>query len=147
MNSTSKTETGGLTILMMGCGELGVSVATLLSELGHGIFIMDSSSEALGKLPGGKVEDGHITPLLTTTSFQNDLLHQSIPEPDIFIAITESDTQNALFAQLAQKVLRPERVICRIENTALQEMYLQSGIIAISGKNILTKMIVDSVDA
>jgi Trk K+ transport system NAD-binding subunit len=146
MNSTSKIEAGGLTILMMGCGELAVSVATQLAELGHGIFILDSSSEDLDKLPSGKVEDGHITPLLTTMSLQNDLLQPSIPEPDVFIAITESDTQNALFAQLVQKLLRPEKIICRIEDAALQEMYLQSDIIAISGKNVISKMIVDSVN-
>ena len=145
MNSTSKIDTDALTILMIGCSELAISVATLLAELGHGIFILDSSSEALGKLPDGKVEDGHITPLLTTMSLQNDLLQPSIPEPDVFIAITESDTQNALYAQLAQKLLRPEKIICCIENIDLQEMYLQSDIVAISGKNIITKMIVDSV--
>ena len=145
MNSTSKIDADALTILMIGCSELAISVATLLAELGHGIFILDSSSEALGKLPDGKVEDGHITPLLTTMSLQNDLLQPSIPEPDVFIAITESDTQNALSAQLAQKLLRPEKTICRIENIDLQEMYLQSDIVAISGKNIITKMIVDSV--
>ena len=137
---------GNTTMVIMGCDELGVSVATLLSEQGHIIHVLDHRPEALEMLPTGKVEDGHITPLMTTGSLHHDLSNPSIREPGVFMALSDSDTQNALAGQIAQHTFSIPTVICRIEDPSLQEMYAELNIVAVSAVNLITGMVVDAAN-
>ena len=72
MVSPGERLSGSQNMVIMGCDDLGASVATALSEQGHVVHVLDSRSEAFERLPPGKVEDGRIVPFLGTGTLQGD---------------------------------------------------------------------------
>ena len=130
---------GARRMMVIGCGGLGATVATSLSERGHAVHILDTRSEAFNRLPSGEVENGHIVPYAGDGTVHDDLLRASAQDADVFIALSGSDTKNALAAQIARHVHQIPTVICRIDDPAMQEMYTNLGLVAISATTLVSQ--------
>ena len=81
--------------VILGCGKLGSRLAEKLSEAGHQIVIMDRDREALKQLgPNFKGET------LAGSSFIEANIERIFEvKVDVFIAVTDKDNVNILFAQ------------------------------------------------
>ena len=134
-------------MVIVGCGGLGASVATTLSEEGHTLHILNADREAFDRLPAGPIADGHIVPIIGDGTLQRDLLNASVQDADVFMALTDSDSENALAAQMAKLIYQVPLVICRIDDPEKQQMYNALGLVAVSATRLVTEAVVEATRA
>lgn len=106
-------------IVIVGCGRLGASLATVLSDQNKSVTVIDISEEAFRKLPlsyGGFtiVGDG------TDMDILNDI---NIREADVLIASTDNDDTNIMAAQIAKQICKVKKVVVRIRDDSKQAAY------------------------
>lgn len=138
-----KTAAGPKHTVIMGCESLGAAVSTALAERGHKIHIVDTRRESFDRLPVSVIQDGHIVPVLGNGTIAGDLVKASIQDADVFMALSDNDTINALAGQIAKHIHKVPRVICRIDDPSRQEMYNDLDMVAISSTNFVTQTIID----
>lgn len=130
--------------VVVGCGRIGARVAAALSEEGFVVQILDISSVAFDLLPPGMIENRHIIPILGDGTLETDLRRASAQEADVFVALTGTDTRNAMSAQIAKHLLQVPIVICRMNDPTMAEMYNKLEIKAISATMLVTDMVLDA---
>ena len=131
----------------MGCGGLGASVAVSFFEQGHTVYVLDLSEEAFVRLPRGAIIDRQIVPIVGNGTVRQDLSRASLQDAGVFVALTGMDTRNALASQMAKHLYRVPTVICRIDDPAMQNMYNNLGIIAISATILATDLVIKASGA
>ena len=131
----------------MGCNGIGAAVATTLVNQGHTVHVLDSHEGAFGRLPPGGIEEGHIVPIIGDGTLQQGLVKASVQDADVFMALSNSDTRNALAAQRAKQVYQVPKVICRIDDPDLNEMYNELDIQAVGATMLVTEMLVKETNA
>ena len=144
MLQTDRTTVGDRNVTIMGCGGLAASVAITLSDQGYGIHILDRQLDAFNRLPPGKTQSGEIVPIVGDGTLQLDLLKAAIEDADVFMALSASDTRNALAAQVASNIFRVPTVVCRVEDPVMQKVYEGLGIVAIGATTLVTNMAVEA---
>ncbi len=97
LNNTDRTE---LNIILVGCGNVGITLVERLSEEGHYITIIDKDAEIVKTVSStydvmGVVGNG---------SSYNILMEAGIENADLIIAVTDSDELNLLCCTIAKKV-------------------------------------------
>ncbi len=130
--------------VIMGCGDLGASIAVALAELGHTVHILDPHATSFEVLPQGRISDQQIIPIIGDGTLSGDLRKAGIEDAAIFIAVSGLDARNALGAQLASQVFEVPKVICRMDDPARQKMYNDLGLVAISGTTLARDMVVQA---
>ena len=144
MLQTDRTTVGDRKVTIMGCGGLAASVAITLSDQGYGIHILDLRIESFNRLPPGKTQSGEIIPIVGDGTLQQDLLKAAIEDADVFMALSDSDTRNALAAQVASNIFRVPTVICRVEDPIMQKVYAGLGIVALGATNLVAENAVNA---
>ena len=134
-----------LRVVVIGCGGLGSAVTASLAESGHAIHVLDPDASAFDGLPQSLVEDGTIVTCAGDGTAGRDLIKVSTPVADVFMALSGSDTRNALAAQLARQVYGVPRVVCRIDDPTLCEMYKGLGLIAVSSTSLAAENVVQAL--
>ena len=137
---------GSKRIVIMGCGGLAASIAITLSDQGHTVHILDRRQESFDRLPPGKTEAGEIVPIVGDGTLQQDLLKASIQDADVFMALSETDTRNALAAQVTSRIFQVPLVVSRIDDPAIQIMYENLGVVAIGVATLMTDMAVKAAN-
>ena len=137
MLQTARTTVGDRKVTIMGCGGLAASVAVTLSDQGYSVHILDRHIDSFNRLPPGKTQSGEIVPIVGDGTFQQDLLKAAVEDADVFMALSESDTRNALAAQVASNIFRVPTVICRVEDPVMQKVYAGLGIVAIGATTLV----------
>ena len=100
-------------VLVMGCGEVGVLIATALWREGHQVSVMDAAVGNLRRLPKELQQDA----ILGDGTQEDDLRRAGIESREAFVAVSAEDTDNIFAAQMARHVFHVERVVCRINDT------------------------------
>ena len=139
MLQTDRTTVGNRKVTIMGCGGMAASVAITLSDQGYGIHILDLRIDSFNRLPPGKTQSGEIIPIVGDGTLQQDLLKAAIEDADVFMALSDSDTRNALAAQVASNIFRVPTVICRVEDPIMQKVYAGLGIVALGATNMVAE--------
>ena len=139
MLQTDRTTVGNRKVTIMGCGGMAASVAITLSDQGYGIHILDLRIDSFNRLPPGKTQSGEIIPIVGDGTLQQDLLKAAIEDADVFMALSDSDTRNALAAQVASNIFRVPTVICRVEDPIMQKVYVGLGIVALGATNMVAE--------
>ena len=134
-------------MVIMGCGGLGATVATSLTDQGHVLHILDVTADAFDRLPVGLIEAEQIVPLVGDGTSERDLMKASIQDSTVFMALSGSDTQNALAAQIAKQVFQVQTVICRIDDPSKEEVYNDLGIVAVSAIKLVREVVVGAATA
>ena len=143
----NQREAGSKRMVIMGCGELGASIATSLSEQGHTVHVVDLRSEYFDQLPPGQIENGHIVPIIGDGTLRQDQMRASVPDADVFMALSDQDTRNALAAQMTKHLYEVPTVICRIDDPTMQQMYNALGIVAVSATALVTQIVIKEASA
>ena len=133
------------TAVVVGCGRVGSSITIALYERGHTIRVLDPDDTAFDRLPLGAVDDGDVIPIVGDGTLESDLRRASAQDADVFIAACGSDSRNVMAAQIAQHILAVPKVICRVDDPALEEMYSSLGLFTINVTGMITEMILEGV--
>ncbi len=125
-------------IVIVGCGRVGASAASLYDRSGHEVIILDSVTAAFDRLPatfGGRAIRGDGTD-------EDVLLKAGAADADVFLAVTEGDNRNVMAAQLASEALGIRRSIAKINDPLRAEAYGELGIATLCR----TGLMVDAVN-
>ena len=111
-----QTRVGPRRVVIAGCTSTGASVAVSLSNMGHSVHILDETIESFERIPGSKRESGSIVPVVGDWTSQRDMLKVSIRDADVFMALSESDTRNALASEIAHSIFQVPTIVSRIDD-------------------------------
>jgi trk/ktr system potassium uptake protein len=128
-------------VVILGCGRVGSTLATMLDQAGHEVSIIDFSSEAFQRLspdfrgetiPGNGVDE-------------EILIRAGIKEADAFVAVTNGDNRNIMASQIAKEIFKVKKVMCRIYDPIREETYRELGLETISPTKIGAQLFFDEL--
>jgi trk system potassium uptake protein TrkA len=128
-------------IIVVGCGDVGAQLATLLSTEGHDIAVIDKDPNAfkrLGATFNGLKINGY--------GFDEDALNEAgITKCDAFAAVTDQDNSNTMAAEIASKVYRVSRVVARLHDVERESTFQQLGLDYVCGTTLVAQMVLDKL--
>jgi trk system potassium uptake protein TrkA len=117
-----------MNVVIMGCGRVGATLASMLSEDGHDVTILDVRPDAFRRLPldfRGKRQIGN--------GIDQDVLARiGVRDADAFIAVTQGDNRNVMATQMAKHLFGVKRTLCRIYDPIRETIYRELGLETIS---------------
>ncbi len=137
---------GPMRAVIVGCGKTGADIAVALSEAGYLALILDTAISAFDLLPPGLIEEGDIRPILGDGTLESDLRRASAQDAAVFIAVSGNDPANALSAQIAHHVLHIPKVICRLNDPVMKEMYEGLELTTVSPTGLVRDLIIDATN-
>lgn len=110
--------------MIIGCGHLGASVASMLSSRGMEVVVIDVSKSAFSKLPpsyaGFTIEadacDTHV------------LENAEIQKAETVLVATGDDNVNIMVSQIAKVIYETPTVVIRLKDTEKEALLTDSGI-------------------
>ena len=115
-------------IIVVGCGRLGSTIASLLSERNLNVIVLDIDQSNFRKLAasyGGLTKEGDGTDI--------DMLERvGIREAGVLVATTNDDDVNIMIAQIAKEIFHVDEVITRIYDASKDITCNRMGIHVIS---------------
>lgn len=103
-----------LKIIIIGAGEIGYDLASMLSQEKHDVIVLDRDKEALRKVS----ENLDVLYFEGNATSAKDLVDAGVEDADILIAVTSIDEVN-MIASMMSKRLGAEMVIARIRSDEL----------------------------
>ena len=132
---------GPMNIIIMGCGRVGAMLARALVEEGHAVTMLDATQENLRRLP----DHLGIATMLGDGTLEEDLRRAGMEEADVFVAVEERDSRNAMAAQKVRYLFGTSKVVCRISDPVRQEMYQKLGLETVSPTMMISAMILEAL--
>lgn len=128
-------------IIIVGCGRVGAELAKLLADQNHDVVVIDRNPASFQRL--GRIFNGST---LVGDGFDLDLLKSAeIKKADVFCALTNSDNTNLVAAQVAKKIFNVKKVVTRVYDANLSEIYRDLGLNIINGTQIVALMLKDNI--
>lgn len=131
-------------ILIMGCGRIGVLVATALWKGGHQVRVMDTAPDRFLSLPPEMLEEEGTTFLGDGTQ-DKDLRAAGIESVEAFLAVSEDDNRNGLASQKAKYIFKVPQVVCLVQDPARMDIYRAHGIQVISPSRVAASLVLESL--
>lgn len=111
-------------IVILGCGRVGSTLATMLDAEGHDVTILDLNADQFRRLGA----DFNGTAMVGTGIDEDVLRRAGIEQADAFIAVTNGDNTNIMSSQIARVIFKVPKVITRIYDPVRQETYRALGL-------------------
>ncbi len=108
-----------MNIIIVGAGEIGRYLASVLSQEAHTISVIEKDEELATELD--QVIDGKV--IHGNGSSVQDLVDADVGECDLFLSLTSSNTANMMSASMA-KAMGVEKVVCRVHPGLQREEWL-----------------------
>lgn len=122
-------------VIVVGSGRVGSRLATLLSENGDNVCVVDKNAESfnnLGRSFNGSTVQG--------IGFDEDtLIKAGIEDCDVVAAVTESDNANLMVTEVASRLYDVPHVIARLYNPDHERAYMQLGIDYVCGTSLVAE--------
>ncbi len=132
-----------MNIIVVGSGRVGSHLATLLSEDGNNVSIVDRSGEAFRSL--GRDFNGRI---VKGVGFDEDVLIEAgIEECDVIAAVTSNDNANLMIAEVARRIFNVPHVITRLYEARREKTYAQLGIDFSCGTTLVAEEIFSKIQS
>jgi trk system potassium uptake protein TrkA len=115
-------------VVVVGCGKVGLEVATRLSRIGFNVTVVDKNPNTLDLLPedyGGFVVIGDATERET-------LERAKAIKADLLVTTTEDDSTNYFVSLVGTKIFGIPRVISLVNDRENVPLFIKSGIDVIS---------------
>lgn len=115
-------------IVILGCGRVGATLATMMDRAGHSVSIIDMSSDSFQRLDskfGGETIQGNGID-------EEVLISAGIKDADAFAAVTNGDNRNIMASEIAKEIFKVKKVVCRIYDPIRQSTYNELGLESIS---------------
>jgi len=110
-------------VLILGCGRVGSTLASMLDRSGHSVSVLDQSSDAFQRLSpdfGGETYVGNGVD-------EDILIRAGIKDADAFVAVTNGDNRNIMAGQIAKEIFHVNKVMCRIYDPIREQTYRELG--------------------
>jgi trk system potassium uptake protein len=130
-------------IVIVGCGRVGATLATLMARDRHEVTIIDFNSESFDRL--GQEYRSKIRTVVGDGIDQDVLAGAGLDDADAFVAVTNGDNRNIMAAQIAKLRFHVPRVLCRIYDPIRQETYKSLGLDSISPTVVGAKLLRDAI--
>lgn len=111
-------------VVVMGCGRVGSSLASALSQLGHEVAVIDRDQSAFLRLSS----DFTGTTVVGMGFDREVLTRAGITIADAFAAVSSGDNSNIIAARVARETFGVERVVARIYDAKRAAVYERLGI-------------------
>lgn len=128
-------------IVILGCGRVGATLATMLDRAGHTVSIIDYSSDAFRRLE----PDFGGTTIVGNGVDEEILIRAGIKEADAFAAVTNGDNRNIMSSQIAKEIFNVKKVVCRIYDPIRESTYHELGLETISPTIIGAQLIFEAL--
>ncbi|MFL5653548.1 MAG: potassium channel family protein [Ktedonobacteraceae bacterium] len=128
-------------IVILGCGRVGATLATMLDRAGHQVSIIDYSNESFRRLDpkfGGETVIGNGVD-------EEILMRAGIKDADAFAAVTNGDNRNIMASQIAKEIFNVKKVVCRIYDPMRQSTYNELGLETISPTIVGAQMMFEAL--
>ena len=128
-------------VVISGCGRVGAQLATMLSDDGHNVVVIDSDGGSFRRL--GTTFNG-LT--IVGNGFDEQVLEKAgIQNADIFIAVTNLDNTNIMAGQVAKKLYGVKKVISRVYYPDREKTYHKLGLETVCGTTLVARKIRDFI--
>jgi len=115
-------------IVILGCGRVGSTLASILTREGHQVSIIDRDQEAFNKA-SQRLGADFAQETVQGVGIDEDILRQAgIEEAEAFIAVTSGDNTNIVAAQIARDHFRVPKVLVRVYDPIRAEAYREAGL-------------------
>lgn len=128
-------------IVILGCGRVGSTLATMLDRAGHTISVIDYSSESFQRLN----PDFGGTTIVGNGVDEEVLIRAGIKEADAFVAVTNGDNRNIMASQIAKEIFKVPKVMCRIYDPIREETYHELGLETVSPTKLGAQIFFDAL--
>ena len=123
-------------ILIYGCTRLTDALAPVLIQDGHHVTVMDADADRLAIL---SKQTEVTTVWVAEPLIQDYLLQGEFSTADAFFILTNEDHKNLLLSQIATHIYNVPKVMCRITDPQLHDLYQPLGITILdSGPDFLS---------
>ena len=129
-------------IIIMGCGRVGAQLATTLDKEGHQVTALDIDAYSFRRLP----VDFNGRALLGNGLDEEVLQKAGIEEADAFVVVTQGDNRNVMAAQIAKKIFKVPKVVCRIYDPLRRDLYALLGLEAISPTTVFADLLKEKLE-
>lgn len=121
-----------MNVLVIGCGKVGSRLATMLSEEGHDVSVVDSDVENFEML------DESFSGMTTVgVPIDQDVLKQAgIESCDAVAVVSQDDNLNIMCSQLAKEVFKVPSVLARIYDPARENVFSHFGLHTVCPTNL-----------
>jgi len=110
-------------IVILGCGRVGSTLATMMDKAGHKVSVIDQSSDSFQRLdPKFRGET-----VVGNGVDEDILIRAGIREADAFAAVTNGDNRNIMASQIAREIFKVQKVVCRIYDPIRHITYSKLG--------------------
>jgi len=107
-------------ILILGCSPLTDLLLNSMSTDDHQFTIIGTDINCLSEV----ADEPRVNTILNLEPWMQDYLRLGgIDRADAFLALSEDDHQNILASQIAKHIFNVDRVVCKLEHPALQQLY------------------------
>ncbi|MGH3623474.1 MAG: potassium channel family protein [Sciscionella sp.] len=111
-------------VVVMGCGRVGASLATVLERLGHTVAVVDKDEQAFLRLGS----NFHGEQIVGTGYDRTVLVEAGIQQAGAFAAVSSGDNSNIISARVARENFGVEHVVARIYDHRRAAVYERLGI-------------------
>ncbi|MCD8316324.1 MAG: TrkA family potassium uptake protein [Eggerthellaceae bacterium] len=122
-------------VIVVGCGRVGSQLATMLSDNGNNVSVIDRHADAfsnLGRNFNGATVQG--------VGFDEDILIRAgVEDCDVLAAVTQSDNANLMCAEVASRLFDVPHVIARLYNPDRERAYMQLGYDYVCGTSLVAE--------
>ncbi len=111
-------------IIIAGCSRFGANIASILSDKGEDVVILDINKNNFRKLSknfGGFKIEGDATDI-------DVLINSGIEKAKILVAATDDDNVNIMISQIAKQIFSIDKVVSRLYDTEKEIAYNDFGI-------------------
>ena len=120
-----------MNILVIGCGKVGSQLASMLSEEGHDVSVIDRDAKNFEML------DDNFSGMTTGVPIDQDVLKQAgIESCDAVAAVSQDDNLNIMCSQLAREIFKVPSVLARIYDPAREDVFSHFGLHTVCPTNL-----------
>ena len=106
--------------MILGCSPLTDLLLNSMSTDDHQFTIIGTDINCLSEV----ADEPRVNTILNLEPWMQDYLRLGgIDRADAFLALSEDDHQNILASQIAKHIFNVDRVVCKLEHPALQQLY------------------------
>ena len=115
-------------IIILGCGRVGSTLATILTREGHHVTVIDRDQAAFDKA-AQRLGPAFTQDTVCGIGIDQVVLRQAgIEDADAFISVTSGDNTNVVAAQIAQQHFKVPKVLARVYDPIRADAYREAGV-------------------
>jgi trk system potassium uptake protein len=128
-------------VVIMGCGRVGSTLATLMDQAGHKVTVIDSNNDSFRRL----TSDFKGEKIIGNGVDEEVLRRAGIETADAFAAVTNGDNRNIMASQIAKEIFNVKKVVCRIYDPIRESTYREMGMETICPTLVGAEMLFNSL--